>query len=207
MLKTTLTGNGRLLLSLSLIGLLFAYAAPKALAQDPQAAPPANPTYDTSQSAAPSSGEAPPPAAAPQDSQQPPVAPPPPGAPPGAPPVSNAPNYPAAPNGASQVDPPSRAARVSLLEGSVSLQPGGQGDWGNAVRNRPVTVGDKLWVDKDSRAELQAGQVTIHLGSMTALSFLNLDGPVTQMRVAEGSINFRVREMREGKMAALSTVL
>ena len=85
------------------------------------------------------------------------------------------------------------------------MQPGGQGDWGNAIRNRPVTVGDKIWVDKDSRAELQAGQATFHLGNMTALSFLNLDGPVTQVRLPEGSINFRVREMREGDVYEIDT--
>jgi hypothetical protein len=95
-------------------------------------------------------------------------------------------------------DPPSRVARVSDLEGSVSLQPGGQGDWGTAARNRPVTVGDKLWSDKDSRAELQAGQATLHIGSMTALSFLNLDQSMTQVRLPEGHLNFRVRELREG---------
>src|SRR5207244_11453463 len=54
-------------------------------------------------------------------------------------------------------DPPTRVARISIVEGSVSLQPGGEGDWGEAARSRPVTIGDKFWVDKDSRAELQAG--------------------------------------------------
>src|SRR5258706_12253069 len=95
-------------------------------------------------------------------------------------------------------DPPTRVARISFVEGSVSLQPGGQGDWGSAAKNRPMTIGDKIWVDKDSRAELQAGTVSIHLGSMTALSFLNLDEGVTQMRLAEGSLNFRVSELRQG---------
>ena len=97
-------------------------------------------------------------------------------------------------------DPPTRVARISYVDGSVSLQPGGQGDWGSAARNRPVTIGDKIWVDKDSRAELQAGTAAIHLGSMTALSFLNLDQGITQMRLAEGSVNFRVSELREGDL-------
>jgi hypothetical protein len=95
-------------------------------------------------------------------------------------------------------DPPSRVARLSYIEGSVSFQPGGQGDWGEATRNRPVTIGDKIWADNNSRAELQAGQASIHLASNTALSFLNLDDQTTQMRLAEGTINFRVRELREG---------
>jgi hypothetical protein len=102
-------------------------------------------------------------------------------------------------------DPPSRVARLSYLDGSVSFQAGGSGDWGNAAKNRPVTIGDKLWVDKDARAELQAGQATIHLGAMTALSFLNLDQNITQMRLAEGTINFRVRELREGDLYEVDT--
>jgi len=102
-------------------------------------------------------------------------------------------------------DPPTRVARISYLDGSVSLQPGGAGDWGSAARNRPMTVGDKIWTDKDSRAELQTGVVSIHLGSMTALSFLNLDQSITQMRLAEGAINFRVKEIREGDTYEVDT--
>ena len=102
-------------------------------------------------------------------------------------------------------DPPSRVARLSYFDGSVSFQAGGNGDWGNAAKNRPITIGDKLWVDKDARAELQAGQATIHLGGMTALAFLNLDQNITQMRLAEGSVNFRVRELHEGDTYEVDT--
>ena len=102
-------------------------------------------------------------------------------------------------------DPPTRVARLSYIEGTVSFQPGGQGDWGAATRNRPVTVGDKIWSDNNSRVELQAGQASIRLSSMTALSFLNLDEQTIQMRLAEGSINFRVREMREGDVYEVDT--
>jgi uncharacterized membrane protein YgcG len=108
-------------------------------------------------------------------------------------------------NGPNQPDPPSRVARISFLDGTVSFQPGGNGDWGSAARNRPVTVGDKLWTDKDSRAELQAGQASIHMGSMTALSFLNLDEAIMQVRIAEGAINFRVRELHEGDVYEVDT--
>ncbi len=102
-------------------------------------------------------------------------------------------------------DPPTRVARLSDLEGSVSYQPGGQGDWGAAGRNRPVTIGDKLWVDQDARAEIQAGYASIHLGGMSAFSFLNMDDQTTQMRLAEGIINFRVRELRQGDVYEVDT--
>jgi hypothetical protein len=102
-------------------------------------------------------------------------------------------------------DPPSRVARISVIEGSVSIQPGGSGDWGAASQNRPMTIGDKLWVDNSSRVELQAGQAALHLGSMTAISFLNLDQNITQVRLAEGKLNFRVRELREGENYEVDT--
>src|SRR5216684_2319451 len=106
---------------------------------------------------------------------------------------------------ADQGDPPSRVARISYLDGNVSFQPSGTEDWAAAAKNRPVTVGDKLWTDQDSCAELQAGQASLHVGSMTALSFLNLDENITQMRIAEGALNFRVRELREGDLYEVDT--
>jgi hypothetical protein len=106
---------------------------------------------------------------------------------------------------ADEGDPPSRVARISYLDGNVSFQPTGTEDWAAAAKNRPVTVGDKLWTDQDSRAELQAGQASLHLGSMTALSFLNLDENILQARIAEGAVNFRVRELREGDLYEIDT--
>ena len=106
---------------------------------------------------------------------------------------------------ADENDPPTRVARISSFDGNVSFQPGGQGDWGSVAMNRPVTIGDKIWADKESRVELQAGQAAIHVGEMTALSFLNLDQNITQMRLAEGHINFRVRELREGDLYEVDT--
>jgi hypothetical protein len=112
---------------------------------------------------------------------------------------------PQADDSANEADPPARVARISYLDGNVSFQPSGTEDWAAAAKNRPVTVGDKFWTDQDSRAELQAGAATLHLGSMTALSFLNLDENILQARIAEGAINFRVREMREGDLYEVDT--
>ena len=58
-------------------------------------------------------------------------------------------------------DPPTRVARMNFTQGAVSFQPGGEGDWVDAVPNRPLTTGDNLWADKDSRAELHVGSTSI----------------------------------------------
>ena len=51
-------------------------------------------------------------------------------------------------------DPPGRVARLNYLRGSVSFQPAGESDWVPAARNRPMTTGDRLWVDNGARAEM-----------------------------------------------------
>jgi hypothetical protein len=92
-------------------------------------------------------------------------------------------------------DPPSRVARLSYTVGSVSFQPGGEGDWVTAVNNRPLTTGDNLWADKDSRAEFQIGSTSVRLDSETSVTFLELDDRTTQLRLSQGSILFRVRHL------------
>src|SRR3954468_5656071 len=84
---------------------------------------------------------------------------------------------------ANDPDPPGRAARLSLVQGDVSLQPAGAQDWANAVINRPLTTGDRLWSDQDGRAEVQVGPATARLGSNTGFSFLNVDDDTIQMRM------------------------
>jgi hypothetical protein len=60
-------------------------------------------------------------------------------------------------------DPPSRAARLSFLTGTVSFQPGGVEDWVPAALNRPLTTGDRLWTEAGSRAELNLGSAALRL--------------------------------------------
>src|SRR6266699_6891939 len=72
-------------------------------------------------------------------------------------------------------DPPGRVARMNYTQGSVSFQPGGEGDWVSAVPNRPLTTGDNLWTDRNSRAELHVGSTSVRMGPETSLTFLQLD--------------------------------
>lgn len=92
-------------------------------------------------------------------------------------------------------DPPDRAARLSYLDGDVSMQPAGEQDWAPALLNRPLTTGDKLWADQDSRAEIQVGPAAVRLDSDTGFSFLNVDDDTIQMRVTAGVISVSVREL------------
>ena len=104
-----------------------------------------------------------------------------------------------------QDDPPSRVARLGYMEGSVSFQPAGETEWVQAVPNRPMTTGDKLWADKDSRAEVQLGSASIDLSANTGFSFLNLDDHTVQIELSSGTINFRVRGLDRDDVFEIDT--
>ena len=104
-----------------------------------------------------------------------------------------------------QDDPPSRVARLGYIQGSVSFQPGGQSEWVEATQNRPMTIGDRVWADQDSRAELNLGSAVITLNSNTGISFLNLDDRTVQVQVSSGSINLRVRRLGRDDVFEIDT--
>lgn len=92
-------------------------------------------------------------------------------------------------------EPPSRAARLGYISGTVSFSPAGQPDWLRAVVNRPLTSGDQLWSDSNSRAELQIGGAAIRLGSPTSVTLLNLDDRIAQVQLSQGTLKVHVRHM------------
>jgi len=94
-----------------------------------------------------------------------------------------------------QDDPPGRVARLGFMQGSVSFQPAGESDWVQAVPNRPMTTGDKLWADRDSRAEVELGSAVIRLAANTGFSFLNLDDRTVQIQITSGALNVSVRRL------------
>src|SRR5271157_973256 len=111
----------------------------------------------------------------------------------------------AQPAAAEEGDPPSRVGRISYLDGGVSFEPANTTDWTNAALNRPMTVGDHLWADANSKAEIEAGDATLHLGDKTGVSFLNLDDKTIQVRMSEGALNMSVRELKDGDIYELDT--
>jgi hypothetical protein len=102
-------------------------------------------------------------------------------------------------------DPPGRVARLGYVSGQVSFSPAGEDDWAQAVINRPITVGDRLWADAGSRAELQVGGAMVRLNDSTAVSVLNLDDDITQLQLTEGSLNVRVRRLEPNQYVEVDT--
>jgi hypothetical protein len=106
---------------------------------------------------------------------------------------------------ADDADPPGRVARLSYLEGAVSLEPAGLADWAPAERNRPLTSGDRLWTDQESVAELDLGDAVLRLGGMTGFAFLNLDDRFAQIQLSAGLLIVRVWDTSAGQTYEIDT--
>ncbi|MBB5190610.1 hypothetical protein HNQ50_001332 [Silvimonas terrae] len=102
-------------------------------------------------------------------------------------------------------DPPSEVARLNEVQGSVTFAPAGSSDWAYAPINRPMTAGDQLWVDQGGRAELHTGATALRLGDQTSLSFLALDDNNTQLKVTQGALGLRVRNLYSGQHVEIDT--
>lgn len=106
---------------------------------------------------------------------------------------------------AAQNDPPGRIGRVTYLSGEVSYRPGDVDDWVPVDINRPLTTGDHLWTDEGARLEIHIGNAGLRLNSRAAFEFLNLDDNNVQIRLAQGSMIVRLRNLGEDESFEVDT--
>ena len=106
---------------------------------------------------------------------------------------------------AAQEDPPGRVARLNAQQGTVSFSPAGDDSWYDAVPNRPLTTGDRLWADRNARAELFVGSAALRLDGNTAVEFSELDDQTVRITVQQGSVQLRVRDDLAGQRVELDT--
>ena len=106
---------------------------------------------------------------------------------------------------AASADPPSRVARLGYASGGVIFSAAGEDEWSQAALNRPLTIGDRLWVEDGARAELQDGGAVIRLHGGTGISVLNLDEGSTLLQLTQGSLNLRVRRLAPNQVVEVDT--
>jgi hypothetical protein len=104
-----------------------------------------------------------------------------------------------------QADPSARIATLTAVEGNLSFAPAGSDQWAATGLNRPVTTGDRLWMDTGGRAELHAGTVAMRMGGATAASILNLDDDTTQVKLTQGTLQVRVRALPQDQTVEIDT--
>ena len=84
-------------------------------------------------------------------------------------------------------------ARISLINGEVSVRRGDSGDWVAAVANAPVTVDDHIATAASARAEVQFDNANfLRLGANTEVQFAQMEQNRYQVQVARGTVDFSV---------------
>ena len=106
---------------------------------------------------------------------------------------------------ATDSDPPGRVARVNLLDGHGSVQLAGSENWVDDLVNRPLTGGDKLWIESGARAEVHIGSAVVRLGASTALQFITIDDRTIRLRVTAGAVNVRLRQLDTDEVFNIET--
>lgn len=85
------------------------------------------------------------------------------------------------------------AARVSMIEGNVSIQRADSGEWVAATVNTPLMNGDTISTGPNSRAEVQLDYANVlRLDSNSTAKIANLDRSNIQVQVAQGLANLDV---------------
>jgi hypothetical protein len=92
-------------------------------------------------------------------------------------------------------DPPNRVARISVIQGNVSLEPNGSNNFSQAEINYPLTGGDRVYVDNTSLGELQTAGLAVRLGNGADVTLSSLTDNIAQFGLAQGSIRVRTRSL------------
>ncbi|HEX4155762.1 MAG TPA: DUF6600 domain-containing protein [Acidobacteriaceae bacterium] len=102
-------------------------------------------------------------------------------------------------------DPPSRVARLSVAQGSVSVEPASVNEFSPAELNDPLTTGDRIWADNGAEAELEAGQLAVRVGEATDLTVTAMTDTLAQFGLAQGSIHLRSFALDAGTTTEIDT--
>ncbi|ANB16956.1 DUF6600 domain-containing protein [Dokdonella koreensis] len=102
-------------------------------------------------------------------------------------------------------DPPGRVVRMSYISGNASFQPGGDDRWSEALINRPLVAGDRLYTDRDSRVELEVGAAVLRADDRTSLAFLDVTDDIVQVELTQGTLNLKVKRLFDGQTYEIDT--
>jgi hypothetical protein len=100
---------------------------------------------------------------------------------------------------------PDRAARLSYLDGNVSVLPTGAQQWSKGFLNRPLTSGDQLWSDASSRAEVELGGVVVRISGNSEISMLDYSQQGLQLGVGVGSVDVALHDANSNQWFEVDT--
>ena len=85
------------------------------------------------------------------------------------------------------------------------MQPGGVNDWVAASLNRPLTTADRVWTDKNSKAELNVGDGFLRMNSETSVTLTNVSDNTVQVELDQGTLEVTVRHLEKGEIYEVDT--
>ena len=103
------------------------------------------------------------------------------------------------------LDPPTRAARLTSIDGPVSLETSGSSTWTRPTDNYTVTGGDRLYAGPNGRAELDMGDGAIRLDHGGDLTVRNLTDHFTQLGLDQGAIETSLYRYDDGDSLEFDT--
>jgi len=84
-------------------------------------------------------------------------------------------------------------ARISLMNGEVSVRRGDSADWVAGVVNAPLLTADQISTGPNSRAEVQFDSANmLRIGGNAEIHLVQLEDRRYQMELARGTVTFRV---------------
>ncbi|GAC1446129.1 MAG: hypothetical protein NVSMB56_02040 [Pyrinomonadaceae bacterium] len=99
-----------------------------------------------------------------------------------------------------EYDTTARVARISFLDGEVSLRRADSDGWERATRNMPLVEGDTLATGRDGRFEIQIdGRKFVRLGVYSSLTLNTLRDDGIAMSLAEGTATVRLARFDRDK--------
>ncbi len=102
-------------------------------------------------------------------------------------------------------DPPSRVGRIALIQGTVSFHPSPDAEWGEAVLNYPVAASTAIWVNEDSKADIEVGSAHVRLDAGTELDVTQLDDHTISLSVPQGRVDVTLRGSRQDERYDIET--
>jgi hypothetical protein len=92
-------------------------------------------------------------------------------------------------------------ARISLMNGEVSVRRGDSGDWVAGVINAPLMTADQIATGPNSRAEVQFDSANmLRVGGNAEIHLAQLENRRYQMELARGTVTFRVLRVSDANV-------
>src|ERR1700675_341740 len=96
-----------------------------------------------------------------------------------------------------QVEAPT-VARLSLVQGYVSVQRGDTGEWSAAALNQPLVSGDRVSTGDHSQAEVQIDHANVlRLSNNSQAKIANVEPEQIQVQVRQGLVSYIVSKDSE----------